>query len=496
VISEDVLFPTCWLQYGECLDENQPPLDVSAKVKPLNNENVIKIEQDILTIEDCSRKCEESDLCEFYTLYGNDKNRNCQLVGFNLGYACNYLVNTCVLQKSCNTFNTSCDKGCVTGRRLIKDQTKEYRTLIVGGVKAKRLSFSEYETSIEVLNTLGESKCPLYLDKTEAREGAAGAFFEGTLPTDDQKALLCGGWFTTDAANSKPKQSFIKGEYYKSCEVMNKGQVWDKTNTIDMVRHRAFFSMTATDKGIYAFGGYNNYKGFLDDIEYIDLTADSPLWVARTQKLKEPKSHTCSATVNFKSKNFILVVGGWNDKLEYVKDVEIFNVNDDGSLSLNTTVEIPADRDDDPDRSKGRGDTACMSLRRNNWEDGLLVTGGYREAGAWLNTAWWLNLTDVFNPGDVPMPWNRVTNIAVTFDGGRHNHALTIAGLDPIIVGGWNNKALDTILSLNECEEDDDATRFGIWTQSKSRLKIGREKFVTLSVPKSFLENSDFCVDN
>ena len=71
----------------------------------------------------------------------------------------------------------------MTGRRLLKDQTKEYRTLIVGGVKAKRLSFSEYETSIEVLNTFGESKCPLYLDKTEAREGAAGAFFEGTLPT-------------------------------------------------------------------------------------------------------------------------------------------------------------------------------------------------------------------------------------------------------------------------------------------------------------------------
>ena len=51
-------------------------------MKPLNNENVIKIEEDILTIEDCSRKCEESDLCEFYTLYGNDKNRNCQLVGW------------------------------------------------------------------------------------------------------------------------------------------------------------------------------------------------------------------------------------------------------------------------------------------------------------------------------------------------------------------------------------------------------------------------------
>ena len=36
---------------------------------------------------------------------------------------------------------------------------------------------------------------------------------------------------------------------------MEKGQNWDKTNTIDMIRHRAFFSMAATDKGMFAFGG-------------------------------------------------------------------------------------------------------------------------------------------------------------------------------------------------------------------------------------------------
>ena len=36
---------------------------------------------------------------------------------------------------------------------------------------------------------------------------------------------------------------------------MENGQNWDKTNTIDMIRHRAFFSMAATDRGVFAFGG-------------------------------------------------------------------------------------------------------------------------------------------------------------------------------------------------------------------------------------------------
>ena len=29
----------------------------------------------------------------------------------------------------------------------------------------------------------------------------------------------------------------------------------------------------------------------------------------------------------------------------------------------------------------------------------------------------------------------------------------------PTIVGGWRNQALDTMLVLDECEEDDDLTR-------------------------------------
>lgn len=71
----------------------------------------------------------------------------------------------------------------MSGRRLLKDETKQYKTLIVGGIKDKRLKHSEYETSIEVLNEIGESKCPLYIDKTDKREGAASAFFEGSSLT-------------------------------------------------------------------------------------------------------------------------------------------------------------------------------------------------------------------------------------------------------------------------------------------------------------------------
>ena len=46
----------------------------------------------------------------------------------------------------------------------------------MGGVKAKRLSIVEHETSIEVLNQYGETQC-LKDGKTSPREGAAGAFY-------------------------------------------------------------------------------------------------------------------------------------------------------------------------------------------------------------------------------------------------------------------------------------------------------------------------------
>lgn len=64
---------------------------------------------------------------------------------------------------------------------------------------------------------------------------------------------------------------------------------------------------------------------------------------------------------------FVIVVGGWDDALEYVADVDLFNVNvDDGTLTLNQTIEMPADRSDDEARTKGRSDTACMAYRQGN----------------------------------------------------------------------------------------------------------------------------------
>ena len=43
---------------------------------------------------------------------------------------------------------------------------------------------------MEVVNEFGESKCPLYIDKTEKREGAAGAFFGGSTHTSKIRIYL------------------------------------------------------------------------------------------------------------------------------------------------------------------------------------------------------------------------------------------------------------------------------------------------------------------
>ena len=48
-------FPKCWRHYGECLDNNEPPLNTTFKVKPLNNENVIESFPNINNIDECSR---------------------------------------------------------------------------------------------------------------------------------------------------------------------------------------------------------------------------------------------------------------------------------------------------------------------------------------------------------------------------------------------------------------------------------------------------------
>eukprot|EP00091_Calanus_sinicus_P010668 TRINITY_DN24640_c0_g1_i1.p1 TRINITY_DN24640_c0_g1~~TRINITY_DN24640_c0_g1_i1.p1 ORF type:complete len:113 (-),score=10.22 TRINITY_DN24640_c0_g1_i1:2-340(-) len=84
--------PKCWKHYGECLDDNEPPLNTSHKVKPLNNQNVIQSFPNINGIDDCLSKCEEFPECNYFTVYKPDINKDCHLVGFNLGNSCKRLV--------------------------------------------------------------------------------------------------------------------------------------------------------------------------------------------------------------------------------------------------------------------------------------------------------------------------------------------------------------------------------------------------------------------
>ena len=51
---------------------------------------------------------------------------------------------------------------------------------------------------------------------------------------------------------------------------------------------------------------------------------------------------------------------------------------------------------------------------------------------------------------------------------------------------------MDENLAFSECEEDDDPTRTGVWTSHGKRLKVGREKFVALSVPKDFVASTEY----
>jgi len=479
-------FPKCWRHYGECLDNNEPPLNTTFKVKPLNNENVIESFPNINNIDECSSKCEEFPSCEYFTVYKSDPNKDCHLVGFNLGNSCKRLAGVCVLHKACSVFNSSCGMGCETGRRLLQDEAEDYQTLVIGGVKNARLKVDEYETSVELMDMTGMSKC-VHAETTEKREGAAGAFHKSL-----GKALICGGWLTTDIAASSRRSGYTKGVYLNTCEdVKSSAGAWEASSA-SLVKHRAFFSMSTAGDAIFAFGGYNNYQGMLDQIEKFDGTS----WSEINTKLAEPKSHTCATSITYQSKDLIFVFGGWNADLDYVSVVEVFQLKSDGELELNMTHNLPADRADDEARSKGKSDLGCMPYRRNGWDDGILLTGGYREAGAWLNTAWWLNLTILFDSEETKPAWERLTNISPHFDGGRHYHQMTTANFRPLIIGGWRNKAEATSLMLDDCAENDDPDRAGVWKASTSRnLRVGREKFVAISVPVKFLQNTDLKCD-
>ena len=97
-------------------------------------------------------------------------------------------------------------------------------------------------------------------------------------------------------------------------------------------------------------------------LEYIEKF-DGTSWSEVTTKLAEPKSHTCAASVKFHGKDLIFVFGGWNQNLDFVSVVEVFEVNPDGDLVLNMTHDLPADRADDESRSMGKSDMGCMHYR-------------------------------------------------------------------------------------------------------------------------------------
>ena len=53
---------------------------------------------------------------------------------------------------------------------------------------------------------------------------------------------------------------------------------------------------------------------------------------------------------------------------------------------------------------------------------------------------------------------------------------------------------LGDMLQLEECEEDADITRAGIWTPLNSGMQKAKEKFLTFIVPSSFL-GTGFCTN-
>ena len=65
---------------------------------------------------------------------------------------------------------------------------------------------------------------------------------------------MCGGWQTADISLSNTKTGYIKGNYLNTCEWIKKGLKWEESSAT-MIKHRAFFSMAATENAIFAFGG-------------------------------------------------------------------------------------------------------------------------------------------------------------------------------------------------------------------------------------------------
>ena len=68
---------------------------------------------------------------------------------------------------------------------------------------------------------------------------------------------------------------------------------------------------------------------------------------------------------------------------------------------------------------------------------------------------------------------------------GRHYHGLTTLGLIPTVFGGWNNGSLASIEKLNYCGKT------AQWMETKSWLKVPREHFASVHVPKTFYNDCE-----
>ncbi|XP_023330247.1 uncharacterized protein LOC111702710 [Eurytemora carolleeae] len=462
--------PKCWKQYGECLDLNERPLDLVNKIKPKENKNIIRVVQNKYTQEECLSECEMSPECQFYTLYSPDKLKNCSLVGFNLGNTCQRIENVCVLHRKCSVFDQNCGKACTTGQRLIEDRSESWHTLVLGG----KVSNTQFEKTGEILDESGTICNSFPVDEME---GAAGVFIHDINDPTKDHVIVCGGW---NSAN----------KYMKKCGI-GRSTGFDfgenPTEVVNLLKERGFFSMAAVGTKAFAFGGYNTVTGMLNDIEEYDGTT----WSASTITLPSPRSHTCAVHVRMNQKDMIYLLGGWDDKINFLPDVLKFDVVDgvlskDSSFSLNLPVDIEG-------VSPGRADMACMHYRMKGWNDGILITGGYRSSGAWLNTVWFLDLTIALNQSGTANPWIRLNDLSKNFDGGRHYHGMSTTAGQPWIIGGWNNGPLKSTLSYFECETED-ITRPGIWKSNKFKtLKVGREKFASISVPKRIIPNAQLC---
>jgi len=475
VCTGEFVFPKCWKHYGECLDKNEPPLKVNERVKPKENLNVIKAVQNIFTVGDCLRECEKESECEYFTHYSRDPLKSCLLVGFNLGGPCHLLPDVCVLHRNCATFDKTCGKACTSGRRLVVDLAEQRHTLIIGGSKQDR---TEFETTGEVLNESGSVCSPDSNIAVAAAEGAAGAFIQNVADPDTDHVLVCGGWNNDD-------------KYKTTCETMVRGAGWASGAQV-LATARAYHSMVAVGAKAYVFGGYNAVDGMLDSIEEYDATTTT--WTTAAIKLASPRSHTCAVTTKIDNKDMVFVVGGWGADLAYMSNIAKFDVTATGALAEDTSfsVRLPADR---VGVSPGRSDMACVHYRLEGWRDGILVTGGYRSSGAWLNTAWFLDLGVALDASDPTDPWIRINDIAEEFDGGRHFHGLTLASSQPLLVGGWRSGPLASSLLFSECEGDD-PTRPGAWKLQKEdsqQLTVGREKFVSVGVPLTMIPSANRC---